>query len=325
MGLLLFVSSLIWGQTGLSVISSYMGFMNAPPLGLYRTTEGRILLLYPRGYVDFSAELETDRQTLQSLWYSDSQKWPLIKQGQLLEDQFFLIDQENRLYRFERYSGDWQEITIPVEHFQRLYFLQPDKIALFYQNNWQFFLLTDNWTALFGPSLSPLTMVLGEVNNSYIVDPLQGVCFSPQEEKIPLNPPPNSSANKGMISSGTLWLWSSSERWEYDLQGTLISKDSTAEGMLNHLLPLENGLIRYNLPSGSLFRGDEPYNYTENDWVSFLKKEIPPLLETVEREQLAWLLDYLNKTFQSHPLDRELGLLKKDVELTLQGNRVIFE
>jgi len=317
-GWILSFSFLSWGQSGLSIISSHVDFMKAPPLGLFSTQEGRILLLYPRGYVDFSAALETDGKTLLSLWYSDQHSWPAIKQGQLQEGYFFLIDRENRLYQVERETGNWKEIPAPLEDFQRLYFLQADKIALFSRNSWQYFLLKDHWTPIFGPSLSPLAMVTGEVDHTYIVDPLLGVCFSPLEEKIPLNPAPGSSISKGQISGETLWLWSASERLQYNLQGALISRAPTSEGVLNLLLPSEGELIRYNLPSGTLFQNESPFPYTENDWIAFLKEEIPLLLDREDKELLAWLLEQLNETFQSHPLDRELAVLKNEVDSLLQ-------
>lgn len=318
----LFLPFLLWSQEGLDYLAEYMDYMNAPPLGIFSTGEERILLLYPRGYVDLAPGLKTDAGTLLSLWYSEAEDWPAIKQGQVGGDSLYLVDQEGGLHRLNLSSGAWENLPSPGQSSQRLLFLSADRLALFHQNFWQYYRLSEGWQEEAGPpGLSPLTLGLGSADRLYLMDPLSGRLIDPEGNILIMDPPPGSGVIKGQLFRETLHLWSSFEHLEYSLEGKVLGRESNQSGMQNLLWITGDGLLRYHQAEEALFLNEIPFSYGEADWVSFLKNEVPPLLEREDRDFMVWALNLVEQTYLRNPLDSELGQIKKQLEILLQRDR----
>lgn len=318
----LFLPALLWSQTGLNYLAEYMNYMKAPPLGLYSYEEERVLLLYPRGYLDLAPGLKADEKTLLSLWHSEEETWPVIQQGQVDMNTLFLMDQNTGLHRLDLDTGMWQKLPSLGQSSQRLIFLDEDRLISFQEKYWRYYRLAEEWQEEAGPpGLSPLTLGLGPVGRLYLMDPLQGVMVDPDGITLKMETSPGNSVMRGQILGEKLHLWSVFEHLEYSLDGKLLGRESTQAGMQNLLWFIPEGLLRYNQPAETLYLDENPFSFSEEDWLIFLKREIPPLLERENRDFIAWTLNLLEQTYLKNPLDSELGQLKKQVEILLQRDR----
>lgn len=307
-------------QDALSELGELFPFTAQQVVGLQ--SNGRTLLFYPQGYLNFSEDLSVDHHTLLSIFYSQNLNWPSCQQAQWSAQELLLLDDQYNLWSLK--DGSLTTLNQSFEGSERIELLEGRRILQFKDQQWQVYLYDQQWNLRQSIDESPLSILIQGQDGIGFFSP-EGSTINFQQNVIVLEPSPTPPVLAGLEFQGVFYLWSPGRRMAYSTAGELLNRVSSSfqGGDLLTASQREDRLRLYWLDrshreihiAGVDFHW-EPMAWNDQSYRELLLNEGNNFLEALPQihrtSGVLWLIELSREIYLQNPLDREIRAMLQE-------------
>jgi len=323
-------------RSSLEYLATRADYLSDSPLQI-DAQNGRVYLIYPRGYLDLNDQLRLDGRSLLSLWNSQRQDLPVYHRAWLLESQLILIDDRNELYQLSLPLGNTHFHSTLPRSFQRILLLSSTQMLGLEPSGWTYWRFDDYWEEQRSYPMSPMTLLIRPMNQLWFYDPLSRILADSRASALQLDPVPQNLIIQAEADGNYLYLWDHRQCLIYSMdQGELIETLAADHASYSYFSVDNGNIYRLHLPTGkvTLQKGEEGSLELQvndsiwRDWLLSLYQQYAdelPVELSDNKEFHAWLLQLVQEYYLRNPLDREIRELKTFLESQLdEGKTTLY-